>query len=98
MQYRELSNFYQGKSFKFHLPIDRYDQGFPAVVWVESAEKAIMLTKAALMRELATFVNIRAAGTPHECKALGRKVTPWDEALWKSMVAEVNLFNGLAEV
>ncbi|MBZ9712570.1 NADAR family protein [Deinococcus multiflagellatus] len=43
------------------------------------AEQYLMARKARLFGDKATLAQILAAATPAECKALGRRVTPYDE-------------------
>ena len=49
-----------------------------------TAEKYMMPAKARLMSDLATLVHIMATRTPADAKALGRKISPWNEELWQS--------------
>jgi len=80
----EFSNFYQhARPYQFTLPAYARRDGFPQVVQCTFAEKAIMATKAALMGDLEAFRAIDAAKNPGACKALGRQVRNWDEALWQ---------------
>ncbi|MCD0156666.1 NADAR family protein [Deinococcus sp. 6GRE01] len=46
------------------------------------AEQYLMARKAALFGDEATRRAILAARTPGECKALGRRVSPYDDARW----------------
>ena len=46
------------------------------------AEQYLMAHKAALFGDEATRRAILAATSPAECKALGRRVTPFGEAVW----------------
>ena len=47
-----------------------------------SAEQYMMASKARAMGDAATLREILAAESPAEIKALGRRVTPWDETKW----------------
>lgn len=47
------------------------------------AEQYLMARKAAVFGDLARLALILAARTPAECKAMGRKVTPYDNAVWE---------------
>lgn len=46
------------------------------------AEQYLMARKAALFGDEVTRQAILAARTPGECKALGRRVSPYDDARW----------------
>ncbi|WP_221089615.1 NADAR family protein [Deinococcus aquaedulcis] len=48
------------------------------------AEQYLMARKARLFGDEATWAQILAAATPAECKALGRRVTPYDDEVWAS--------------
>ena len=79
-KFREFSNFYaDAPSFQFVLPIFAQSAGLPGVVTCECSEKAIMLTKAALMGDATTFRKIKDTQDAAAAKQLGRKVKPWDE-------------------
>lgn len=82
--YREFSNFYE-HAFDYQLPSWKSLQPDYAgtVLRCEFAEKTIMLTKAALMNDLESFEKIAKAGTPFECKRLGRLVSPFNESVWR---------------
>ena len=85
----EFSNFFQHREpFQFTLPSYAQREGFPRSVWCSFSEKAIMVTKAALMGDLETFMRIDKAKDPASCKALGREVRNWDEALWHRHLEE----------
>jgi len=47
-----------------------------------TAEHALMHEKAVLMGDSGTAAKILKAATPRSAKALGRKVEPFDQALW----------------
>jgi len=88
--YREFSNFYQsGESFSFELPSFAQAAEFPSAIDCEFSEKAIMLTKAALMQDLTTFGQIAGSTSPAECKALGRQVQNFDDALWTKHLPDI---------
>ncbi|MVN87290.1 DUF1768 domain-containing protein [Deinococcus sp. HMF7620] len=55
------------------------------------AEQYLMARKASLFGDEATLAQILAASTPAECKALGRRVTPYDDDLWAQVRAEIAL-------
>ena len=63
--------------------------GAPLVVTVAFAEKSIMLCKAAVMGDPASFDAIAAADTPARVKVLGRGVEPWNQAKWSEVVCTV---------
>merc|ERR1712039_1141853 len=48
-----------------------------------------MLTKAALMGDHETFVQIERSTSPAECKKLGRQVQNFDDSLWNRHLDEV---------
>jgi len=89
-KYCEFSNFYsRAPPFQFARPECARAPGFPEVVTCEFSEKAIMLTKAALMGDLDIFRAIAAASQPVKAKALGRRVHPWDQGRWDKHLEEV---------
>merc|ERR1719401_1615743 len=89
-KFPEFSNFYRhARPYQFVLPTFAQRDGFPRSVWCCFSEKAIMATKAALMGDLEAFREIDAADTPKACKALGRGVRNFDEALWGRHLEEV---------
>ena len=67
--------------FTFRLP-DEVNSDFPQEVICYNSEQAIMLCKAALMKDRVAFDELVKIMKPHEAKAIGRKVEPWDEELW----------------
>ncbi|CAE7313115.1 unnamed protein product [Symbiodinium sp. CCMP2592] len=87
--YREFSNFFESPPFRFRLPEFARIDGWDEVVSCCFSEKAIMLMKAALMNDKASFDKIKACNKPAEAKALGRKVAPFDAAKWNEHVHEV---------
>mmetsp|Transcript_26609 Transcript_26609/g.61590 ORF Transcript_26609/g.61590 Transcript_26609/m.61590 type:complete len:184 (+) Transcript_26609:100-651(+) len=88
--YKEFSNFFWMSSpYEFQLPDFAMKPGFPPSVMCEFSEKAIMLTKAALMGDRETFDELMVAETPAIAKALGRRVAPFDEALWEVHLEDV---------
>jgi ribA/ribD-fused uncharacterized protein len=48
-----------------------------------STEQWMMAEKARLFNDESTLLKILASSSPKEVKALGRKVTPYNDALWK---------------
>jgi ribA/ribD-fused uncharacterized protein len=60
-------------------------------------EQHMMAEKARLFGDGATLEKILAATTPREQKALGRKVTPFDEARWSAVSREVVYQGNLAK-
>mmetsp|Transcript_56273 Transcript_56273/g.129202 ORF Transcript_56273/g.129202 Transcript_56273/m.129202 type:complete len:308 (-) Transcript_56273:249-1172(-) len=95
-QHRSFSNFFEHAPFTFTVPgacgaADLIASGRPASVPVAFSEKAIMLCKASVMRDYASYDQILRASTPRKAKALGRAVSPWDQRLWDSAVCELAL-------
>ena len=91
---RYFSNHEVHEPFGFVVPIscgapELLAAGRPVRVSVTSAEKAIMLCKASAMGDLATYDRIAVASAPHECKELGRAVTPFIPAKWEAVACEV---------
>mmetsp|Transcript_51149 Transcript_51149/g.164224 ORF Transcript_51149/g.164224 Transcript_51149/m.164224 type:complete len:175 (+) Transcript_51149:83-607(+) len=77
--YGVFSNFHRHTTpFLFTLPSFAGRDGFPQSVWCPFSEKAIMITKAALMNDLETFQTLDEATTPADAKALGRQVKNFD--------------------
>jgi hypothetical protein len=88
--WREFSNFYRhSRCYEFVLPAFAWRKGFPKTVWCDFSEKAIMLTKAALMDDIEIFQEIVDAADPKSCKTLGRAVRNFDEELWNKHLDEV---------
>lgn len=50
-----------------------------------------MLCKAAVMGDAESYASIAVAKKPAKAKALGRRVTPWHEERWRSVVCGVAL-------
>ena len=63
--------------------------GFASPIPCDCAEKAIMLCKAALMGDAASYRRIARSSSPQEAKRLGRTVRPFDHARWDSAVCRV---------
>lgn len=68
-------------------PFRQFSQFFPAPFEHEGAhyscnEQWMMASKAKLMGDERTLASIMAAGSPSECKRLGRSVKPWDQEKW----------------
>ena len=87
-QYACFSNFHRG-AFSFDLPGSFIESGFPSPILCGFAEKAIMICKAAAMGDRASFDRIARATSPAQCKTLGRRVAPFDAALWSTIVCGV---------
>jgi len=89
-RYCEFSNFYsRAPPYEFTLPDFARRAGFAEVVTCEFSEKAVMLCKAALMGDKASFREIAKAPDPKTAKALGRGVYPWDQEKWEEHLEEV---------
>ena len=91
-----LSNWFVSPPFDFTIPelcgqawIQEND--LPLQVQITCGEQALMLCKAALMRDAITFQRILAAESPRAIKALGRQVTPFDEERWLRWVCAISL-------
>lgn len=98
--FAQFSNFWDAP-FDFVLPAFVSHERRNAVLHVQWAEQAIMMCKAALFDDDATFDRLRAAETPHACKTLGRKVTPFVEEVWQEhvcAVAEAVIYQKFAQV
>jgi len=95
--YRSFSNFFVHEGFAFVIPVCCRSAAFtessrpPVVEGVRFSEKAIMLCKAAAMGDIETFDLILKQTEPRKTKALGRRVKPFDPALWDRIVCEVAL-------
>ena len=50
----------------------------------ETAEKFMMASKARLMGDEAAVGRIMTTTKPEDAKELGRRIVPWDEALWQA--------------
>jgi len=89
-KWREFSNFYRHPApFEFVLPAFARLEGLPGSVQCDFSEKAIMVTKAALMGDAKSFKAITDAPDPKACKALGRGVQGFDQKLWERHLEEV---------
>ena len=91
-----LSNWFISTTFSFDVPeICNADwlrlQGMHTQVSITCGEQALMLCKAALMKDLNTFQRILDAKSPRAFKALGRQVAPFNEALWLQRVCAISL-------
>lgn len=83
-RYREFSNFFsEAPAFEFVLPLFCRREGWPESWPCEFSEKAIMLTKAALMGDREAFDEIGSASSPAACKKLGRGVRNFKQELWE---------------
>jgi ribA/ribD-fused uncharacterized protein len=88
--FREFSNFYiHSHPFEFILPDFAQRANFPKSVWCEFSEKAIMCTKAALMNDRETFLEIERAEKQAKAKSLGRQVKNFDEKLWQHYLEDL---------
>lgn len=93
--YRSFSNFFEHDApFEFTLPDFAHSAAFeasgqPRTVPCRFSEAAIMLCKAALMGDFATYGRIARARAPADAKKLGRKVTPFDPDRWDTHVCRV---------
>tara|TARA_B100001109_G_scaffold215789_1_gene184925 strand:+ start:4698 stop:5927 length:1230 start_codon:yes stop_codon:yes gene_type:complete len=83
--YRCFSNFYPSDLVMSH-PWHPTCRGEFAYHW---GEQAIMHAKALLMGDIATALEIMRADSPKQCKALGRKVKPFDDDKWKKHVPDI---------
>ena len=85
-----FSNFYSHQPFNFTIPewcgIMRGN-----TEQIEFAEKAIMLCKASLMKDIPSYKKIKKTNDPLEAKKLGRKVSPWNQELWDRFVCYIAL-------
>lgn len=55
----------------------------------QHVEQYLMARKARLFNDAKSYTAILRAQTPKECKALGRKVTPFDNAIWETNRYEI---------
>ena len=89
-EFGEFSNFWASSPpFDFVLPEYARHPDLPDKVSCEFSEKAIMLVKAALMKDRDTFMKVVQAKDPKTTKALGRAVSPWDQELWDAHLEDV---------
>ena len=88
-EYGYLSNFYVHEPFAFEIPAWCGVYAGCSTAPITFAEKAIMLCKASLMGDTATYARIEAAATPGEAKKLGRAVVPWHHERWQGRVCDV---------
>jgi hypothetical protein len=87
-----FSNFFIQAPYEFIIPLD-----FCAMDLTEEqrsvectfSEKAIMVCKAASMGDKDSFLAIAKSAEPKSCKALGRKVQNWNQAVWDKIVCSV---------
>lgn len=92
-----LSNwFVHDKPWAFKLPewcgsAFVAEAGLPTTIEVVFSELPIMLCKAALMKDTARYNALLRVDSPSSAKAVGRRITPWDEAKWQSRVCAVAL-------
>lgn len=88
-QFKSFSNFYEHAPFNFTLPESCRLPDRPHCVPISFTEKAIMLCKAGVMGDSATFDEILRAKDPRKAKALGRQVAPWKQGAWEAAVCEI---------
>eukprot|EP00747_Dinoflagellata_sp_TGD_P162516 gnl/TRDRNA2_/TRDRNA2_180201_c0_seq1.p1 gnl/TRDRNA2_/TRDRNA2_180201_c0~~gnl/TRDRNA2_/TRDRNA2_180201_c0_seq1.p1 ORF type:complete len:239 (+),score=45.65 gnl/TRDRNA2_/TRDRNA2_180201_c0_seq1:77-718(+) len=89
-RFREFSNFFdEAPPFMFQLPAFARLEGCPEEVPCEFSEKAIMITKAALMGDSEIFAEIATSSNPADCKKLGRGVRNFNQELWDKHIEEV---------
>jgi len=86
--FSEFSNFHHAP-FDFHLPEFACHEGWNHTIYCEVSEKAIMLTKAALMKDRQSFEEMIKTTDPAAVKALGRSVSPWNQELWEAHLEAV---------
>jgi hypothetical protein len=86
-KFREFSNYFP-VPFAFVLPAFARRDGLPRSSHCEFSEKAVMLTKAALMGDVERFHELERATDPRTCKSLGRGVRNFDDVLWKAHLEE----------
>ena len=85
-----FSNFYNHKKeWLFIIPEKYRQENIPFEFMVNTSEKAIMIFKAILMKDNDTLNKILKTYEPSKIKALGRKVTPFDDILWNSLVNDI---------
>uniref|UniRef100_A0A7S4GQD9 NADAR domain-containing protein n=1 Tax=Oxyrrhis marina TaxID=2969 RepID=A0A7S4GQD9_OXYMA len=84
-----FSNFHIHTPFEFEVPEWCRPDGFPTTARLQFAEAAIMLCKAALMQDRATFDALLCCETPADAKQLGRCVEKFDSDLWDAAVCSV---------
>lgn len=88
-EYREFSNFFsEMPPYEFTLPDYATSDECPRTVTVQFSEKAIMLVKAALFKDVAKFKAILHADTPMNAKQLGRQVSNFDADVWETHLEE----------
>ena len=79
--------------FDYTLPLFARYQELPIKVLCESAEKAIMLTRAAMMQDKQNFEKIVKSKNSMRCRRLGMKVKSpsgeFDEDLWMKHIEDV---------
>ena len=93
-KYRIFSNFYLHDQILFEIPeccgkSELINSGRNANFKFNCGEKAIMLCKAAIMKDYSTYDMILSETEPKKIKALGRKVKPWNQEKWENLVCTV---------
>ena len=67
-----------------HLDMEEFEEHKNCLVF-HSSEQIFMLFKALCMRDAVSAMDILACQSATKAKALGRKVTPWDDELWNKL-------------
>ena len=62
---------------------------FPTSVYCENSEKAIMLNKAALMKDMNNFQKLLKNSEPNICKSIGRCINPFNQEKWNNHINEI---------
>mmetsp|Transcript_110370 Transcript_110370/g.276321 ORF Transcript_110370/g.276321 Transcript_110370/m.276321 type:complete len:250 (+) Transcript_110370:53-802(+) len=89
-KYSEFSNFFwQRRPYDFVLPSFAQREGFQGSVSCHFSEKAIMVSKAAMMNDRRVFHQMLQCDSPSAVKALGRKVSNFDNRLWTEHLEEL---------
>merc|ERR1712232_494530 len=84
-----LNNWFHHEPFFFEVPSLMLPDGFLSPVPCKTAEKAIMLCKAAVMSDRESYDAMVATDDPAELQTLGRNVKPYDRELWRAVVCSV---------
>jgi len=84
-----FSNWFIHEPIEFEVPSWCCLEGLPAIVPCTFFEKAIMLCKAATMRDRETYTYILGAKFPKDAKDLGQGVQGFDQELWDEVVCSV---------
>eukprot|EP00928_Gymnodinium_smaydae_P071709 TRINITY_DN55213_c0_g1_i1.p1 TRINITY_DN55213_c0_g1~~TRINITY_DN55213_c0_g1_i1.p1 ORF type:complete len:575 (-),score=47.91 TRINITY_DN55213_c0_g1_i1:81-1805(-) len=90
VKFPEFTKSYsQDPGYSYTLPAFAWHEGLPSAVQCESSEKAIALTKAAMMGDIDTFHRIVNVRDLDECRALGRKIHNVDRQRWNACLEDV---------